>query len=158
MWEYISLSLSLSRHRRFLLCWVATNLFDNIILLNLQVATHWPGRVTTPNSHSSEQGTLLIVSLISKQAIPYQTRGGTYCPGVSTSITRSLADSSMTNHITWWIPTIFTIPNLAQTTASNLTMVTSHHDGWKTNALNIPQVKLNIIKMDRLAQHSRLHD
>jgi hypothetical protein len=44
-----------------------------------------------------------------------------------------------------------TIPNLAQTTASNLTTVTSDHDGWKTNTLDIPQVKLNIIKMDRLA-------
>jgi hypothetical protein len=63
----------------------------------------------------------------------------------------------MTNHITWQIPTVFTIPNLAQTTTSNLTTVTSHHDGWNTNALNIPQVKLNIIKMDRLAWHSRLH-
>jgi hypothetical protein len=75
----------------------------------------------------------------------------TCCPVVSTPVTRSLADSSMTNHITSRIPTISTILNLAQTTASNLTTVTSHHDGWKTNALNIPQVKLNIIKMDRLA-------
>jgi hypothetical protein len=57
----------------------------------------------------------------------------------------------MTNHITRRIPTVSTIPNLAQTTALNLTTVTSHHDGWKTNALNIPQLKLNIIKMDRLA-------
>jgi hypothetical protein len=57
----------------------------------------------------------------------------------------------MANCITSWIPTISAIPNLAQTTASNLTTVTSHHDGWKTNTLNIPQVKLNIIKMDRLA-------
>jgi hypothetical protein len=48
------------------------------------------------------------------------------------------------------IPTVSTIPNLAPTTSSNLTTVTSHHDRWKTNALNIPQVKLNIIKMDRL--------
>jgi hypothetical protein len=72
-------------------------------------------------------------------------------------MTRSLADSSMTNHITRQIPTISTIPNLAQTRASNPTKVTSHHDGWKTSALNIPQVKLNIIKMDILARHSRLH-
>jgi hypothetical protein len=57
----------------------------------------------------------------------------------------------MTNHITRRIPTVSTIPNLAQTTALNLTTVISHHDGWKTNALNIPQLKLNIIKMDRLA-------
>jgi hypothetical protein len=36
-------------------------------------------------------------------------------------------------------------------------MVTSHHDGWKTSTINTPQVNLNIIKMERLARHSRLH-
>jgi hypothetical protein len=76
---------------------------------------------------------------------------------VSTPMTRSLADSSMTNHITRRIPTVSTIPNLAQTTALNLTTVTSHHDEWKTNTLNIAQVKLNIKKMDRLARHSKQH-
>jgi hypothetical protein len=90
------------------------------------------------NSHSSDQGTLPIASLISKQAIPYRTRGGTCYPGVPTAMTRSLADLSMTNHIIWRIPTVSTILNLAQTTASNLTTVTSHHDRWKTNTLNIP--------------------
>jgi hypothetical protein len=95
-----------------------------------------PGRVTTPNFHSSEQGTLPTTPLIIKQAIPYRTRGGTCCPGVSTPMTQSLADSSMTNHITCRIPTISTIPNLAQSTASHLTTVTSHHDRWKTNTLN----------------------
>jgi hypothetical protein len=34
------------------------------------------------------------------------------------------------------VATFPTIPNLAQTIASNLTMVTSHHDKWKTNTLN----------------------
>jgi hypothetical protein len=106
-----------------------------------------PGWVNTPNSHSFEEGTLRTASLISKQVVPYRTHGGTCYPRVSTPTTRSLADLSMTNHITWRIPTISTIPNLAQTTASNLTTVTSHHDGWKTNTLNTPQVKLNIIKM-----------
>jgi hypothetical protein len=62
----------------------------------------------------------------------------------------------MTNHITWQIPTVSIIPNLAQTTTSNLTTVTSHLDGWKTSTLNTPQVKLNVIKMERLALHSRL--
>jgi hypothetical protein len=60
-----------------------------------------PRRVTTSNCHSSEQDTLLIASLISKQVVPYRTRGGTCCYGVSTSKTRSLADSSMTNHKLW---------------------------------------------------------
>jgi hypothetical protein len=116
-----------------------------------------PRLVTTSIFHSSEQGTLPTASLISKQAVPYRTCGGTCCPGVSTPMTQSLVDSSMTKHITSQIPTISTIPNLAQTTASNLTTVTSHHDGWKTSTLNTPQVKLNIIKMERLACHSRLH-
>jgi hypothetical protein len=95
-----------------------------------------PGRVTTPNSHSSEQGTLPTASLIIQQVVSYRTRGDTCYPGVSTPMTQSLADSSMINHITWWIPTISTIPKLAQTTASHLTTVTSHHDRWKTNTLN----------------------
>jgi hypothetical protein len=60
-----------------------------------------PGWETMPNSHSSEQGTLPTTFLISKQVIPYRTRGGTYCPGVSTPKTRSLVDSSMTNHKPW---------------------------------------------------------
>jgi hypothetical protein len=34
------------------------------------------------------------------------------------------------------VPTFPTVPNLAQTTTSNLTMVTSHLDRWKTNTLN----------------------
>jgi hypothetical protein len=89
-----------------------------------------PRWVTTPNSHSSEQGTLPIASLISKQVVPYRTCGGTCCPGVSTPKTHSLADSSMK------VTTFPTIPNLAQTIASNLTMVTSHQDQWKTNTLN----------------------
>jgi hypothetical protein len=59
-----------------------------------------PRRVTRPISHSTEQGTLPTASLISKQAIPYRTHGGTCCPRVSTRMTQSLADSSITIHIT----------------------------------------------------------
>jgi hypothetical protein len=66
----------------------------------------------TANSHSSEQGTLPTTPLISKQVIPYRTHGGTHCPEVSTPKTHSLADSSMTIHITWQISTISTIPIL----------------------------------------------
>jgi hypothetical protein len=87
-----------------------------------------PRRVTTPISYSSEQGTLPTASLISKQAILYRTRGNTCCPEVSTPKTRSLADSSMTNHKPVKVTTFPTIPKLDQTTASNLTTVTSHHD------------------------------
>jgi hypothetical protein len=88
--------------------------------------------------HSIEHDTQPIAYLISKQGVPYRTCGVTCCLGVSTPKTQSLPDLSMTNHITWWIPTVSTIPNLSQTTASNLTTVTSHHDRWKTNTLNTP--------------------
>jgi hypothetical protein len=57
-----------------------------------------PRRVTMPISRSSEQDTLYTTSLISKQAVPYRTRGGTCCHVVSTPNIRSLADLSMTNH------------------------------------------------------------
>jgi hypothetical protein len=57
-----------------------------------------PSRVTTSIFHSSKQDTLPTAFLISKQAVSNRTRGNTCCPRVSTSKTRSLADSSMTNH------------------------------------------------------------
>jgi hypothetical protein len=58
------------------------------------------GHKDKSHPHSIEHNTQPIAYLISKQAIPYRTRGGTCCPGVSTPITRSLIDSSMTYHIT----------------------------------------------------------
>jgi hypothetical protein len=108
--------------------------------------------------HTTEQDSQPTTSLISRQVIPYQTHGDTCCPGVSTPKTWSLADSSMTNHNTWRNPTVSTISNLAQTIASILTTITSHHDGWKTNTLNTQfKPKLNIIKMEDLYDDSRLH-
>jgi hypothetical protein len=50
--------------------------------------------------HSTEHDTQPIAYLISKQVIPYCTRGGTCCLGVSTPKIRPLADLSMKNHIT----------------------------------------------------------
>jgi hypothetical protein len=47
-----------------------------------------------------QQDKLTRAFLISQQVVSYRTRGGTCCPGVSTPTIRSLADSSMTNHIT----------------------------------------------------------
>jgi hypothetical protein len=44
--------------------------------------------------HSTEHDTQPIVYLISKQVVPYRTRGGTCCPGVSTPKIQSLPDSS----------------------------------------------------------------
>jgi hypothetical protein len=60
-----------------------------------------PRRVTTPITHSSEQGRLPTAPLISKQAVLYWTRGDTGCPRVSTPKTQSLADSSTTNNKLW---------------------------------------------------------
>jgi hypothetical protein len=94
--------------------------------------------------HTSEQDSQLTTYLISKQVIPDRTHGVRCYPRVSTPKTRSLADSSMTTYNTWWNPTVPTIPTHAQTTASNLTTVTSHHDGWKINTLNT-QYKPNSI-------------
>jgi hypothetical protein len=45
--------------------------------------TVWAWAKSQAISHSSEQDTLPIIFLISKQAIPYRTRGGTCCPGVT---------------------------------------------------------------------------
>jgi hypothetical protein len=61
---------------------------------------------------STEHDTQPILFLISKQSVPYRTCGGTCCSGGSTPKIWSLADSSMTIHITWWNPTVSTIPTL----------------------------------------------
>jgi hypothetical protein len=109
-----------------------------------------PRRVTTPISHTFEQGTFPTTSLISKQVVLYRTCGVTCCPGVSTLKTRSLTDLSMTNHITWWIPTASTIPTLLKSqhrsspwsphittdgipTLNNNTRQTQHHEDGKTS-------------------------
>jgi hypothetical protein len=42
----------------------------------------------------------------------------------------------MNIHSTWQNPTVSTISTHAQTTTSNLTTISSYHDGWKTNTLN----------------------
>jgi hypothetical protein len=62
--------------------------------------------------HSTKHDTQPITYLISKQAIPYWTCGGTCYPGVSTPKIRSIADSSMTIHITWRNPTVYTSPTM----------------------------------------------
>jgi hypothetical protein len=104
-----------------------------------------PRQVTTTISHSAEQGTLPTTSLISKQAVPYWTHGGTYCPGVSTPETRSLVDSSMTNHITKWNPTVSTIPALLK--PQHRSSPQSNHISMDGRlSLTKTQAKLNITK------------
>jgi hypothetical protein len=98
--------------------------------------------------HSTEHDTQPIVFLISKQAIPYRTRGGTCCPRVSTPNIWSLANSSMTNHITYRIQSSPPFqpcsnhsidPHHGQNTSRQMgdhishkdTSQTQHHKGWK---------------------------
>jgi hypothetical protein len=70
------------------------------------------GHKDRSHPHSTEHDTQPIAYLISKQAVPYQTCGGTCCLGGSTPKIRSLADLRMTSHITWRNPTVSTIPIL----------------------------------------------
>jgi hypothetical protein len=70
------------------------------------------GHIDRSHPHWTEHDTQPITYLISKQAVPYRTCGGTCCPGGSTPKIRSLADPSITRHITWRNPTVSTIPTL----------------------------------------------
>jgi hypothetical protein len=105
------------------------------------------------HSHSTDHDTQPIGYLISKRVIPYRTRGDSYCPGVSTPMTRSLIDSSMTNHITCRIPTVSTIPNLPQNHN-----IEPHHGHLTSRQMedqhsqHLTEVNLNIIKMERLVR------
>jgi hypothetical protein len=95
--------------------------------------------------HSIEHDTQPIAFLISRQAVPYWTRGGTCCPRVSTHEIQSIVDSSMTIHITWWSPTVSTIPTLLK--PHHRSSPQSNHistDGRPS--LTKTQVKLNITK------------
>jgi hypothetical protein len=111
-----------------------------------------PRRITMPISHSSEQGTLPIASLISKQVVPYRTRGGTCCPGVSSPKTHSLVDSSMTN-----------MNREGRNLPHHFKPCSNHsiepHHGHLTSrrmeaqhSQHSTQAKLNIIKMERLVR------
>jgi hypothetical protein len=105
------------------------------------------GHTDRSHPHSTEHDIQPIAYLISRQAVPYRTRGGTCCPVVSTPKIRNLPDSSMTNDITWRNPTISTILTLPKShhrpsPQSNhismdgrppitYTRQTQHHKGWK---------------------------
>jgi hypothetical protein len=93
--------------------------------------------------HSTEQDTPPIAVLISKQVIPYQTRGGTCCPGVSTPKIRSIADLSTTCHVG-----INHLHHSNHCSNHNIDphTITSHLDRWKTTTLSQRQAKLNITK------------
>jgi hypothetical protein len=106
--------------------------------------------------HSTEHDTQPIAYPIIKQAIPYRTRGGTCCPGVSTPKNQSLANSSMTNHITWRNPTVSTLPSLLKpqhrsSPRSNHISTDGRPSLKKTQANSTSQM------MERLVRHSRVH-
>jgi hypothetical protein len=101
------------------------------------------GHTDRSHPHSTEYDTQPIAYPISKQAVPYRTHGGTCCPGVSTPKIRSLADSSMTSHITWQNPTVSTTPTLLK--SQHRSSPWSNHistDGRPS--LTKTQAKLNI--------------
>jgi hypothetical protein len=95
--------------------------------------------------HSTEHDTQPIAHLISKQVVPYRTRGGTYCPRVSTHKIQFLADSIMTRHITWWNPTVSTIPTLLKSQHGSSPW-SNHISTDGRLSLTKTQAKLNITK------------
>jgi hypothetical protein len=70
------------------------------VVQEVHIECHTMGHTDRSHPNSTERDTQPIAYLISKQVIPYRTCGGTCCPGVSTPKIRSLANSSMTSHIT----------------------------------------------------------
>jgi hypothetical protein len=103
--------------------------------LNLS-CTMWAWAKSQANPHSSKQDTQIIVFLISKQAAPYRTRGGTCCPRVSTPKIRCLAYSSTTCH-----DDINHLHHLNDCSNHSIDphMVKSHLDGWETTSLTLRQ-------------------
>jgi hypothetical protein len=115
------------------------------------------GHTDRSHPHSTEHDTQHITYLISKQVIPYRTRGGTCCPGDSTPKILSLADLSMTSHITRRNPTVSTIPALLKPQHRSLPGP-NHISMDGRPPLTKTQAKLNITKMKRLVRLSWLHD
>jgi hypothetical protein len=95
--------------------------------------------------HSTENDTQPIAYLISKQAVPYRTHGGTCCPGVSTPTIRCLTDSSITSHITWRNPTVSTVPTLLKPQHRSLPGP-NHISTDGRPSLTKTQAKINITK------------
>jgi hypothetical protein len=103
------------------------------------------GHKDRSHPHSTEHDTQPIAYLISKQAVPYRTRGGTCYPGGSTPKIRSLVDPSMTSHITWRNPTVSTIPTLLKP-QHRFSLGSIHISTDGRPSLTKTQAKLNITK------------
>jgi hypothetical protein len=85
------------------------------------------------NSHSTEQDTQHITFLICRQAVPYWTRCGACCPGVSTAKIWSLTYLSTTCHDSIKHLHHF---NCCSNHIINPHTVNWHLDGWKTTTLS----------------------
>jgi hypothetical protein len=85
------------------------------------------------NPYSIEQDIQHITFLISKQVVPYRTRGGKCCLGVSTPNIQSLADSSTTCHDS--INHLHHSNHCSNHSIDSHTVI-SHLDGWKTTPLS----------------------
>jgi hypothetical protein len=91
------------------------------------------------------------VLLIIQQAIPYQTHGGTCCPGGSTPKNWSLADSSKNHPQTMKVATFPTVSWPCSNPDIYQLRVHSHHTGWKTtNHHKRPQDNSTSRKMEDL--------
>jgi hypothetical protein len=123
----------------------------NISLTNVPSSTMWFSQFTKTDHkvwchpHLTEHDTQPIAYLISKQAVPHHTCGRTCCPGVSTPKVRSIADSSMTYHITWWNLTVSTIPSLLKPLHRS-SLRSNHISTNGRPSLTKTQAKLNITK------------
>jgi hypothetical protein len=106
--------------------------------------------------HSTEYDTQPIAYLISKQAVPYRTRGGTCCPRESTSKIRCLADSSMISHITWRNPTVSTIPTFLKS-QHRFSLGSIHISTDGRPSLTETQANSTSQRMERLVRLSWLH-
>jgi hypothetical protein len=118
---------------------------------------HKEGHTDRNHPHSTEHDTQPIAYLISKQVVPYRTRGGTCCPTGSTPKIRSVADSSMTSHITWRNPTVSTSPTLLKPQHRSSPWSSHISTDGRPNTLTKTQAKLNITKMEILVRLSWLH-
>jgi hypothetical protein len=113
------------------------------------------GRTDRSHPHSTEHDTQPIAYIISKQTVPYRTHGGTYCPRGSTPKIRSLANSSMTSHVTWRNPTVSTIPTLLEHSIDpHYGHITSRQMGNHLSQRHKPNSTSE--RMERLVQHSWL--
>jgi hypothetical protein len=93
---------------------------------------HAVHRYSHTRLYTIEQDTLPKVILISQQAVPYQTHGGTVYPRWSTPKNRSLPDLSKNHPQTMKVATFPTVSFPCSNPDIYQLRVHSHRTGWKT--------------------------